>query len=128
MSAKSFEDYLSVKKKQQQSGSQFRPRKKAKCSSDENVTISVGLMKIARNDLKPVWGKRLPIQVPKSAYYVRILSQGIKKWVVFDRKFDGEKDYVLLYEDGSHPLCLPGEEEEFELENIRLNLVETIRE
>ena len=122
MSAKSFEDYLSVKKKQQQSGSQFRPRKKAKRSSDENVTISIGLMKIAGNDLKPVWGKRLPIQVPKSAHYARMLSQGIEKWVAFDRKFDGEEDYVLLYEDGSHALCLPGQEEEFELEKYKTEL------
>ena len=122
MSAKSFEDYLSVKKKQQQSGSQFRPRKKAKRSSDENVTISIGLMKIAGNDLKPVWGKRLPIQVPKSAHYARILSQGIEKWVAFDKKFDGEEDYVLLYEDGSHALCLPGQEQEFELEKYKTEL------
>ena len=123
MRAKSLEDYLSVKKKQQQSGSQFRPRKKAKRSSDENVTISIGLMKIAGNDLKPVWSKRLPIQVPKSAHYARILNQGIEKWVAFDRKFDGEEDYVLLYEDGSHALCLPGQEEEFELEKYKTELV-----
>ena len=121
--AKSFEDYMACKKKQQRSGSQFRPKKKLKATHDENVTINIGLMRLASNDLKPIWGKRLPIQVPKSASYARILSKGIEKWVAFDRKFDGEEDYLVLYEDGSHALYLPGQEgEDFELEKYKNEL------
>ena len=89
---------------------------------DETVTVSIGLMRMVENDLKPVWGKRLPIQVPKSASYARILGRGIEKWAAFDRKFDGEEDYVVLYEDGSHALCLPGQEEDFQLEKYKTEL------
>ena len=106
---------MACKKKQHQSGCHFRSKKKIKVNPDENVTINIDLMRMADTDLKPVWGKRLPIQVPKSASYARILSQGIDKWVAFDRKFDGEEDYVVLYEDGSHAIFLPGQEDDFRL-------------
>ena len=119
---KTFEDFMTSKKKEQQAGSNFRPRKKAKVSPDENVTINVGLMRVAGNDLKPVWGKRLPIQVPKTAGYARVLSKGIDKWAAFDRKFDPEEDYFVLYEDGSHALSLPGQEDDFELEKYKNEL------
>lgn len=101
---KSFEEYMACKKKQQQSGSKFRPNKKVKTNPDEMVTINIGLMRNTGNHLKPIWGKRLPIQVPKSSSYARVISKGIEKWQAFDRKFDPEEDYVLLYEDGSHAL------------------------
>ena len=113
---------MACKRKQHQSGCHFRPKKKIKVNPDENVTINIGLMRMADTDLKPVWGKRLPIQVPKSASYARILSQGIDKWVAFDRKFDGEEDYVVLYEDGSHAIFLPGQEDDFRLETYKTEL------
>lgn len=119
---KSFEDYMACKKKQQQSGSKFRPKKKVKVNPDEIVTINIGQMRNSGNDLKPIGGKRLPIQVPKSASYARILSKGIAKWVAFDRKFDPEEDYVLLFEDGSHAICLPGQQEDFQLEKYKTEL------
>ena len=79
-------------------------------------------MRASRSDLKPVWGKRPPIQVPKSASYARILSKGIEKWVAFDRKFDGDEDYVVLYDDGSHAIFLPGKEGDFHLETYKTEL------
>ena len=94
--------------KRQQLGSILRPKKKAKVGQNENITINIGLMRLSGNDLKPVWGKRLPIQVLKTADYARILSQGIEKWVAFNRKFDGEEHFLLLYEGGSCALSLPG--------------------
>ena len=119
---KSFEDYMACKKKQQQSGSKFRPKKKVKVNPDELVTINIGQMRNCGNDLKPIWGKRLPIQVTKSAGYARILSKGMEKWAAFDRKFDPEEDYMLLFEDGSHAVYLPGQEEDFELEKYKTEL------
>lgn len=113
---------MACKKKQQQSGSKFRPKKKVKVNPDEIVTINIGQMRNSGNDLKPIGGKRLPIQVPKSASYTRILSKGIEKWIAFDRKFDPEEDYVLLFEDGSHAICLPGQEEDFQLEKYKTEL------
>ena len=61
------------------------------------VTINIGLMRFNGNDLKPIWGKQLPIQVPKAAGCAKILSKGIEKWQAFDRKFDHEEDYFVLY-------------------------------
>ena len=119
---RSFEDYMACKKKQQQSGSKFRPKKKVKVNPDELVTINIGQMRNCGNDLKPIWGKRLPIQVVKSAGYARILSKGMEKWAAFDRKFDPEEDYVLLFEDGSHAVYLPGQEEDFQLEKYKTEL------
>ena len=120
--AKSFEDYMACKKKQQQSGAKFRLKKKVKVNADEVVTINIGLMRNCENDLKAIWGKRLPIQVVKSAGYARILSKGMEKWAAFDRKFDPEEDHVLLFEDGSHAVCLPGQEEDFQLEKYKTEL------
>ena len=122
LNTKSFKEYMVCKTKQQQSGSKFRPKKKVKVNPEENVTINIGLMRNTGNDLKPIWGKRLPIQVPKSAGYARIMSKGIEKWQAFDRKFDPEEDYVLLYEDGSHALSLPGQEEDLQLEKYKTEL------
>ena len=79
-------------------------------------------MRNCGNDLKPIWGKRLPIQVVKSAGYARILSKGMEKWAAFDRQFDPEEDYVLLFEDGSHAVYLPGQEEDFQLEKYKTEL------
>jgi len=66
--------------------------------------------------------------VQKSSSYARIISKGIEKWQAFDRKFDPEEDYVLLYEDGSHALCLPGQEEDFQLEKYKTELGRDYRE
>lgn len=59
--------------------------------------------------MKTVRGKRLPINVPKSATCANIRDRAIVKWSAFDRKFDGERSYVLLYEDGTEALFMPGE-------------------
>lgn len=72
--------------------------------------------------MKQIWGKRLPIQVANSAGYARILSKGIEKWSAFDQKFDPEEDNVLLFEDGSHAVYLPGQEEDFQLEKYKTEL------
>ena len=93
---RSFEDYMACKKKQQQSGSKFRPKKKVKVNPDEPVTINIGKMRNCGNGLKPIWGKRLTIEVAKSASYARILSKGMEKWAAFDRKFDPEEDCVVV--------------------------------
>ena len=77
-------------------------------------------MRLSGQDLTPVWDKRLPIQVLKTAGCARILNQGIEKSMGFDGKFDGEKD-DLLYEDGSHTLSLPGQDD-FELDKYKCEL------
>eukprot|EP00112_Aurelia_sp_Birch-Aquarium-sp1_P017544 Seg408.3 transcript_id=Seg408.3/GoldUCD/mRNA.D3Y31 product="hypothetical protein" protein_id=Seg408.3/GoldUCD/D3Y31 len=49
-----------------------------------------------------MWGKRLPITVAKSATYDDILQRSVAKW-----------SYVLLYEDGSYALFMPGGYKDF---------------
>ena len=61
----------------------------------------------------------MPIQVAKSAGYARILNKGMEKWAAFDKKFDPEEDYVLLFEGGSHAVYLPGQEDDFLLEKYK---------
>jgi len=40
---------MACKKKQQESGSKFRPKKKVKANPDEMVTINIGLMRNTGN-------------------------------------------------------------------------------
>ena len=120
---KPFEDYMACKKKQQQSGSKFRPKKKVKVNPDELVTISIGQMRNCGNDLKPIWGKRLPIQVAKSAGYARIPCKGMRSGMRLTESLIPRKtSYVLLFEDGSHAVYLPGQEEDFQLEKYKTEL------
>ena len=118
---------MACKKKRQQSGSKFRPKKKVKANPDELVTINIGRMRNCENDLKPIWEKCLPIQVAKSAGYARILSKGIEKSDAFDREFDPEEDYVLLFEDGAMLSIYQGKKKIFSLRSTRLNLAKIIR-
>ena len=107
----SLEEYMKSKNKEQMSGHTFRPSKKRKVGGkakvNEVVTINIGLMKFVDDDLRPVWGKRLPINVPKTSNYHTILEKAIEKQKAFNRKFNTEKEHVLVYEDGSHAQFMP---------------------
>jgi len=63
--------------------SQHRYLDPKKVKVSELVTINIGLKKLVDDDLKSVWGKRLPISVPKSANYKLILEKGIAKYKAF---------------------------------------------
>ena len=108
---KSFEEF--VKEKKSTSQTRFDRKNGKRKRVAEDVTINIGLKKIADGDLKTIWGKRLPITVAKTAAHFQVLEKAVAKWAAFDRNFDSEKDYVLLYEDGSSALFMPGEKKEF---------------
>lgn len=76
-------------------------------------------MRINGNDLKPVWGKRLPIVVPKNSNYHSILEKAVEKYKAFNRKFDAEQQHVLVYEDGSDAQLMPGGKNFFQLDNYK---------
>ena len=101
-----FNAFKRLKTEQHQAGCHFR-RKKNK-NQDEQVTVFIGVKQLVGEDLKTVRGKRLPICVPKSASYAVILEKAKEKYKAFDRKFDSENKYVLLYEDGSQAQFMPG--------------------
>jgi hypothetical protein len=117
----SLEEYMKSKSKEQISGHTFRPSKKRKVGDNANemVTINIGLMKFVGDDLKPVWGKRLPIVVAKTSNYHTILEKAIEKQKAFNRKFDTAKEHVLVYEDGSHAQLMPGGKSFFQLDNYK---------
>lgn len=50
------------------SGAEELKKKKTK-SSTSNITISIGQKKYVDGDIKTVWGKKLPIYVPRIATY-----------------------------------------------------------
>ena len=72
------------------------------------VTVFIGIKRLKDGSLKTVEGKRLPIQVPKSATCKLILQKAIEKMTAFDRSFDADEQYDLLFEDGSTALFMPG--------------------
>ena len=92
------------------------PAKKLKV--EESVMIWIGLMEF-KDQMKPVWGKRLPIEVPKAAGYPEILEKAVEKWSRNDRNFDSKANYIVLYSDGQHALMLPGQTDFFELEKYK---------
>ena len=71
---------MQCKSKEQSSGHTFCPKKKkVSDKSDQNVTINIGLMKIVGDELKAVWGKNLPVVIPKTSNYQSILDKAVKK-------------------------------------------------
>ena len=104
----SFESYVTAKSSEKQA-CEFRSKKKAPQKDDNvEVTINIGLKRFDEADLKTIRGKRLPIAVPANATYATILEKAVAKWKAFDRRFETTKEYVLLYEDGTQALFMPG--------------------
>ena len=96
--------------------------KKSKSNPNEEVTVFIGIKRLKDGSLKTVKGKRLPIRVPKSATCKLILQKAIEKMTAFDRSFDADEQYDLLFEDGSTALFMPGTKDFFELEKYRFEL------
>jgi hypothetical protein len=101
-----FEQFLK-KKTSKENVTHFRPTTKAKSDPNELVMVYIGIKRFKDDCLKTVKGKRLPIRVPKSATCRLILQKATEKMTAFDRSFDANERYDLLYEDGSTALlCL----------------------
>ena len=116
--AKSFSGWLQDKR-----SDEFRQTKRTKKrkvdgrkggeGDDEVVTINFGLMERKDDQLKKVWGKRLPIKIQKCSTYANILETAIHKWSAYYSNFMQNKEYVLLYEDGNRARFMPGGTKEF---------------
>ena len=116
-----FEQFLK-RKTCKENATNLRPKKKAKSDPNELVMVYIGLKRYKDGCLKTVKGKRLPIRVPKSATCKLILQKAIEKMAAFDRSFDADEKYDLLYQDGSTALFMPGTKDFFELEKYRFEL------
>lgn len=103
--------------KETKSSSAFRKTKSAKLKPvEEEVTINIGIMQFDRKSmaLKPKWGKRLPLKTKRNASYKDILENGLAKWKVFNKTMIEENEnYMLLYDDGSKAIFLPGQGKQF---------------
>ena len=110
----SFDDFIKNKTSKRNSACGFEATKKKKAKTkNPDVTINIGLKKFVDGDFKTIWGKKLPISVPRNATYALILERAVEKWTAFDRKFNSEDSYALIYEDGSHARFLPGSSKHF---------------
>lgn len=70
----------------------------------------------ARNCLRPIWGKNLPLTVDKSSTCAAILATATAKRKAHDRHFAQQcekEEFRLVLPDGSDALFLPGRKREF---------------
>jgi len=64
--------------------------------------------------MKPLWGKRLPLKTRKDATHKEILEGGLSKWKIFNKAMiEDDENYMLLYDDGSEALFIPGQTQDF---------------
>ena len=77
------------------------------------------IINIARRDdfgdLKPVRGKRLPIQLKDTASALEVKSEAIDKHADHDQEFCASESYVLLYPDFKEVCFVPGTSEMFKI-------------
>jgi hypothetical protein len=81
-----------------------RPNKKRKVQVKE-VTIQVGVMD---DCLKIKRGETIPLKVNSLATHDEILAAAIKKHDDFNKRFDSESNYQLIFKDGSNVNFIPG--------------------
>ncbi|XP_077869210.1 uncharacterized protein LOC144360317, partial [Saccoglossus kowalevskii] len=90
-----------------------KSKKKKYDDEKEQVSINVGIMYFDQKkcELRPKWGKRLPLKIESNASYHSVLEHGLNKWKAF-RKSDIQEDgvYLLLLEDGSQATFIPSHE------------------
>ena len=73
------------------------------------MMINIGLMKLVKGVLKPVKGKGMVIRVCANIHKLELLRKAVDKHSAYDRKFDPNDGYTIVYPDGSEILTLPGE-------------------
>jgi hypothetical protein len=75
-------------------------KKKNAAKEEKQVSINIGIKVMSSNGLKTVRGKHLPLLVPQESTCAMLLEKSVQKWSAYDKKFDGSKQYVLLYVPG----------------------------
>ncbi|XP_028408712.1 G2/M phase-specific E3 ubiquitin-protein ligase-like [Dendronephthya gigantea] len=103
----SFAAFKTSKEKERQSffsKKSGRLNKKRKVQVKE-VCIQVGVMD---DCLKIKRGETLPLKVNSMAMYDEILAAAIKKHRDFNKRFDSESNYQLVFKDGGDATTIPG--------------------
>ena len=99
---------MKAKSTERQSASSFHLKKKSTAKEEKMVSVNIGIKVMSSNGLKTVHGKRLPLLVPQQSTYAALLEKAVQKWSAYDKKFDGCKEYVLLYDDDRCAQFMPG--------------------
>jgi hypothetical protein len=103
----SFAAFKSTKEKERQSFFSKKssgPNKKRKVQVKE-VIIQVGVID---DCLKIKRGETIPLKVNSLATHDEILAAAIKKHGDFNKRFDSESNYQLIFKDGSNVNFIPG--------------------
>ena len=106
--AVSIKSYMKAKSTERQSASSFRSKKKSTAKEEKTVSVNIGIKVMSSKGLKTIRGKRLPLLVPQQSTYAALLEKAVQKWSAYDKKFDGSKEYVLLYDDDRCAQFMPG--------------------
>ncbi|XP_035466662.2 zinc finger MYM-type protein 4 isoform X3 [Scophthalmus maximus] len=107
-----FMRYRELKEKKRKTFS--KPQKK----SMKSVKISVGIMVKAKHGLKPIRGKTVPLDVGPQWSSEQLLAAASKRLKDFDQDME-DREYVLLYPDGSQTTHIPGTETPFTIEKYK---------
>ena len=110
-------------KKNEERTSHFKPAKKQRLLSKQEVTINIGQMEFNEEGLaSPLRGKSLPLKIAKDADYKTLLEAALKKRCDYDKTFDSERQYKLVYPDGQSAQTIPGCVQAFTLERYKNGL------
>ena len=114
---KSFSEYRKLK------GTEWNKKVKGKEKDKaHDVIIFIGLLQWRHLDhkLKPARGKRIALRVSNQSPYAEIRFQALSKWKAYQSNiYEEEKEYSLVYEDGTKALFLPGTKEFFTLKRYK---------
>ncbi len=112
------------KRKEEHHSSYFLPKskkKKTQVRRVENVTITIGIMRLCEKaTLKKIRGSNMALAIAASSNESTLLEHAIAKHARFNKAFNGDLKYTLLYPDGSEvKSTLPGSNEPFSLERYK---------
>ena len=117
-----------MKRKEADRRSHFKPGKKKSCLGEtkgnpkDEVIINVGLMEYEYGVAKIQRGKSFPVKLSRDVGYSEAREKALKKWEDYDRSFDRDRGYVLVFQDGKLATEIPGSTEEFTLRKYKEGL------
>lgn len=100
-----FEKYKSLKEKDRRAFDNRSNTRKKKRIEVESVIIRVGVM---NHDMTTKRGETLPVKVPSDATSDAIADAAVVKHTAFNKRFQRNADYHLMFKDGSEVKFVPG--------------------
>ena len=103
------ESFNEFRKRKSEEGMQHETSKKGKTkpSKDKEVSVGIGILTLAKGEMKPIRGKVKMLHVHTTIRKLDLLKQAYEKHCAHDRTFDRHADYTLAYPDKTEVLTLP---------------------